>query len=437
MPPYRKLSHLFVACLLLSAIAILRGEPAQAGSGRFIGAHGANVLIVFVHGIGGDGTTTWRSEKAYWPELVKADPVFAGSDVYVYDYESSAVGSSPSIAELARNLRDNLNLPSGANISSYDKIVFIGHSLGGLIIRQYLSEDARHHRNIAGLFLFASPMEGSYYAKLAVFFGSVTVREMQSSGGAESFVTGLRDRWLESRPQISIDSWCAYERRPMGPLVVVNSDSATKLCNRAARSDPASNHQSLVKPTGLDDVKHTILRTWFDEAIPARESRAPEGSMDSVFANCSESFYGADMQSAMLGIASELGITARLSQRLPIDYIPAVPSLIWKRSEPRTLVIHLSCFERRPSTQQSQVNRTTAFIRLLRDLKDTKVRIVVYSRAFRTEPLFVQKYIPKDLAKHYTENKRLHVVPINSDRLFSSDKKSRKLFHDQLAKAQE
>jgi len=53
----------------------------------------AKGVIVFVHGLMGDSTTTWtnQSTRAYWPDLISHDKLFDGFDIYVYEYPSPRI----------------------------------------------------------------------------------------------------------------------------------------------------------------------------------------------------------------------------------------------------------------------------------------------------------------------------------------------------------
>jgi hypothetical protein len=76
----------------------------------------ADTVIVFVHGILGDGLSTWTNQKAYWPALLTEDHTFDGSDVFVYSYPTG-LSATFSIDELAEDMR---SIISGGNFVNYD-----------------------------------------------------------------------------------------------------------------------------------------------------------------------------------------------------------------------------------------------------------------------------------------------------------------------------
>jgi len=50
---------------------------------------GAKRVLVLVHGLAGDGKSSWTSTNGtYWPDLMKEDPAFNEFDIYIYQYES-------------------------------------------------------------------------------------------------------------------------------------------------------------------------------------------------------------------------------------------------------------------------------------------------------------------------------------------------------------
>ena len=102
--------------------------------------------VVFVHGLGGHPYDTWRTGNgidAFWPLWLAED--VKGLRVYTYGYVSPAtnwVGTAMPLLDQAANvLRVLLNSEDLRN----GLIVFICHSLGGLLLKQVL-RDANEQR---------------------------------------------------------------------------------------------------------------------------------------------------------------------------------------------------------------------------------------------------------------------------------------------------
>ncbi|BBC81756.1 all3488 (plasmid) [Acetobacter orientalis] len=149
-------------------------------------------VVVFVHGILSSGEACWRhANGAYWPEIVAKDPEMSDLGVYVFTYQTGIFSGSYSLADAVDALKTHLALDG---ISGAAGIVFVCHSMGGIVVRRYLVSRATEliEREVQiAIFLLASPSLGSDYADwckpLARFLG-------HSQGDALSFVRS--NAWL-------------------------------------------------------------------------------------------------------------------------------------------------------------------------------------------------------------------------------------------------
>jgi len=117
--------------------------------------------MLFIHGLHGDRYATWgRLPQLLYPEF-EADFVF-------YSYRSGIQrlgGSAPDLPKRARYLADAIR------DSPYDRIILIGHSLGGLLAKAVVRDliasrnrslsDRPTVRALRGLFLLATPQAGT------------------------------------------------------------------------------------------------------------------------------------------------------------------------------------------------------------------------------------------------------------------------------------
>ncbi|CAA9198357.1 alpha/beta fold hydrolase [Flavobacterium collinsii] len=111
--------------------------------------HNSKYLVVFESGLG-DGHSVWNEKKI--PIELSTQ-----SDVLTYDragYEKSEKDSKPrNINQLGSELETVIN-----NFSNGRKVILIGHSLGGMVIRDYAVKNAS---KVAGL-LFIDPSHEYY-----------------------------------------------------------------------------------------------------------------------------------------------------------------------------------------------------------------------------------------------------------------------------------
>ncbi|HYK00673.1 MAG TPA: alpha/beta fold hydrolase [Thermoanaerobaculia bacterium] len=123
----------------------------------------AERVIVFVHGIFGDGRTTWTNTTtgAYFPELLTADDAFAGASIWVHDFPSPKVAPSYSIDELADHLRRHLSHDNV--LRNHRDVVFVAHSMGGLVVRAFLLKyrDLLAPGRVPILYFFSTPTTGA------------------------------------------------------------------------------------------------------------------------------------------------------------------------------------------------------------------------------------------------------------------------------------
>jgi tetratricopeptide (TPR) repeat protein len=108
--------------------------------------------VIFVHGLDGDPQKTWTSppppppDNRLWPTWLAAD--IDGLAVWSLGYEAPALewrGSAMALADRAGNV---LSLLEVENRLATGDLIFVGHSLGGLVIKQLLrkASDAASRR---------------------------------------------------------------------------------------------------------------------------------------------------------------------------------------------------------------------------------------------------------------------------------------------------
>jgi pimeloyl-ACP methyl ester carboxylesterase len=246
----------------------------EGGRSRYVRGPGKNRVVVFVNGVFGDSVSTWMNAEsgAYWPDLLAGDPEFAESDIYVYDFQSPKLGSAQEILELAGRLKNYLDAKNV--IRDHSEIVFVCHSMGGLVVRAYLLDARIPPGKLAFLFFLGTPTAGANVAEIAMHLSANPQLDNMQPLGPDTYVKTLRERWLRASDDPGLDyprkvsSYCAYEVRPTYGFKIVPELSATYLCNRSTTAIQA-NHLDIVKPKDRDDEIYVALLAAYKNQLGA------------------------------------------------------------------------------------------------------------------------------------------------------------------------
>lgn len=258
--------------------------------------------VVFVHGLGGTSHDTWRhgSEGTtghfFWPRELGVDLKTFAVWTIGYGAGISKLGLPGMIIEKRAG---NLGLKlANAGIGSRP-VVFVCHSMGGLVVKALLadsqsnaSEDRRQLASmVRGIVFCGTPHRGSAYADaasvLGKFFGGVQahVKEMRANEDKLDFI---HDRFLAWQRQFEVptesyaESIGLFRRKligrpvPLG-LVVPRASANTSIADHPLY-DISADHLSLVKPASRqDDVYGGTLRFIRRCMAPAVGTRRPGG----------------------------------------------------------------------------------------------------------------------------------------------------------------
>ena len=252
-------------------------------------ASGKSRAIVFVHGIHGDPKGTWTGVNGapYWPDLVKADRDFSDADVVIKEYPTPFTGNRSDITDISNALASRMT----AVFASHREVVFICHSLGGLIVEEMLVDHPKFASQVPFIVFYATPHAGSFVASFtSVFEGDPLLRSMSSSGD-NRFLLELERQWRDQK--LSPHRFCAYEMVKMRPhnlaaivvggasgaetklldfvggIYVVDPFSATYGCDsNATFTGIQANHIDIVKPAGYDDSIYKLFKQYYLSTAP-------------------------------------------------------------------------------------------------------------------------------------------------------------------------
>lgn len=249
--------------------------------------------VVFVHGLGGGGYSTWNSgdetELGFWPERLATECEECA--VWTLNYSARSF-------DLPFRSRERIDLFDRAawfldemvrRDVTNQPIVFVAHSLGGLVVKQALqfafgmgSDSWRSvwHQTRAVVFI-ASPHDGSHLADFAVHAARLAgvprllIRFTPILHGLRNDHSTLRylKGWYRDHSiAAGICTLAFAERREYHNVIVVDASSANPgIPNQEPRGLP-EDHISIAKPASMDSPVYAevekLLRTLTATHLP-------------------------------------------------------------------------------------------------------------------------------------------------------------------------
>ncbi|MGA7327946.1 MAG: hypothetical protein WBX25_26540, partial [Rhodomicrobium sp.] len=267
--------------------------PPAAGKNVWHCANDSDTVVVFVHGLYSDNVAAWKSlasqdagSGTYWPNLVLADNNLKQPSVYLAGFYTELGGAKYGMKDAANELYSALSTPSGPQPSVLSKknILFVAHSLGGVIVRDVLVHrtDAFAGKRV-GLLLVASPSGGSHYAQFLASAAAVAGDQLVKELAIDSpFLQQLHVDFLELLGKQRIPGLVGtelIENRMIDSNMLGGSPAmwvAAKIWGRIVEKEsaaryfarqiviPNSDHFTIARPTGLNDYAHRELVSLFN-----------------------------------------------------------------------------------------------------------------------------------------------------------------------------
>jgi pimeloyl-ACP methyl ester carboxylesterase len=180
--------------------------------------------VVFVHGLNGDARATWQPEGKpgrFWPSWLCED--YADIGVWSIGYEASSFGWKGSTMPLADRAVNALILLESRGIGKEKPVIFITHSLGGLLVKEMLRkatdnsvpEGQQLAAYTRGVVFLSTPHSGSDLASfvdfLKVLKPSDSVRELKPN---EPRLRELNTWYRNNVSHLGIETQVYCERKP-------------------------------------------------------------------------------------------------------------------------------------------------------------------------------------------------------------------------------
>jgi pimeloyl-ACP methyl ester carboxylesterase len=166
-----------------------------------------------------------------------------------------------SVTDLANDLR--LRLGDAGAFTNYSQVVFLAHSMGGLIVRQFLLRNRDDlAKQVPLVLFFATPTAGAERANPSSRLTTCAQVADLRTIDRNSYLQSQQSDWISSPLSKSIVSYCAFEI--LSPTV--ERASASLLCS----NDPVplnTDHSNAVKPESTEAAPHVVLRTAIRELL--------------------------------------------------------------------------------------------------------------------------------------------------------------------------
>ncbi len=222
--------------------------------------NGSGRVIVFVHGIYGNSHDTWScSPEVSWPGLLIGDNAFDDSDIYVAGYDTAYLGNRMTMDEVVSSLKSRLD--SDEVFSRHREVVFVAHSLGGLVVQRLLLTHRELAQQVPFIYFYSTPETGSQIAQLANLFSQDPLLKEMLAGDSNDYLLNLESEWRSAH--FGAHRYCAYEKKAVNGILVVDRLSGTRNCEKAVAINET--HLTIVKPCNRSADAYIALRNAVKE----------------------------------------------------------------------------------------------------------------------------------------------------------------------------
>lgn len=247
--------------------------------------------VVLVHGLEGDDLTTWEGTKGdyddFWPQWLADDrPDVAVWSVWYPAVISKWEGGSMAYQGRAKQLLEALRL---RGIGTHKPVVFVAHSLGGIVVKQMLriSDDASRGgdtdqrfknlvRETRGVVFLATPHTGSglgsYLENLAVALGitkfgrqSALVQQLRKDAPE---LLDLNEWYRQNVRRLHIATEALYETTEYAPgHFVVDESAADANVPGVSAIGVDADHITIAKPVSRDTDVYLSVIDFVDKKL--------------------------------------------------------------------------------------------------------------------------------------------------------------------------
>jgi protein SERAC1 len=232
--------------------------------------------VIFVHGLGGHSRGTWhpeelRNDDNFWLTWLAQERPDLGIWSFGYKAEPSAwKGSTMPLFDRASNLQAYLEV---SDIGKYP-IIFIAHSMGGLLVKEMLRNAQTFQKKAViqqtkGIVFISTPHTGSHLANLIDKIG-ILARTTVSVNELKLHIPQLRqlNEWYRQNvDSLEITTKVYYETKPTQGFLVVDPDSANPGIKDVQPTATDDDHLSITKPKSTDNLVYKGVSQFIKQQL--------------------------------------------------------------------------------------------------------------------------------------------------------------------------
>jgi predicted alpha/beta hydrolase family esterase len=218
------------------------------------------LLVLFIHGLGGDGTKTWGK----FPELLRSDSELNSKiDLAFFRYPTRLIRwpfqtKSVRIQDLAVSVRTEIDV----RYKSYDRIVLVCHSLGGVIAQKHIINEIKDERpeKVCGIVFYGVPHTGADLARWGSLISWRHWQLKQLRKGSD-LLDAIQEDWVHLKCSSIMEVRSVFGGQDA--IVAVGRDSNSSFI-------PDKGHINLVKPESATDTGYLVLRDLLSKILNSR-----------------------------------------------------------------------------------------------------------------------------------------------------------------------
>lgn len=244
--------------------------------------------IVFVHGLTGNRDTTWTHKNGvFWPEQLAEDIKTARIMTFGYDADVVKLWGMAGGNNL-RNHGKNLAFEVSDQRRDHRErpVIFIAHSLGGLVCEQALLYCGEGDKNLIkvsqstrGIIFMGTPHAGadladvgSKLAKCLSIIRNTNTTILEPLRPGSDVLTSVQQQFQQMlRKRVDIEIYCFFEEQPVfGVGIIVPEHSAA--LSQYSNQSIAANHKDMTKFSGKRDGGYQKVLSRVKDNIEGIES---------------------------------------------------------------------------------------------------------------------------------------------------------------------